>query len=222
MSVTAREHVLRALRQALVERPAAPLPEPLPARLAPSPAELVAAFTREAEAAGATVAAAENAAAAREQIRRWLEAAQARQVVFAATPLVAQLRLSEISNLKSQISVVSAAEGEAQRRELLLGADAGISDADYGLADTGTLVLRATPEQGRLVSLLPPVHIAVLSRARILPDLAACFRALDVRVESQKTSLLTLITGPSRTADIEQTLTVGVHGPGTLYILLLD
>lgn len=127
-----------------------------------------------------------------------------------------------MSDVKSEIQWLERTASAASRRELLLSADAGISDADYGLADTGTLVLRATPEQGRLVSLLPPVHIAVLSRRRILLDLAACFHALDVHRESQQTSLLTLITGPSRTADIEQTLTVGVHGPGTLYILLVD
>jgi L-lactate dehydrogenase complex protein LldG len=107
------------------------------------------------------------------------------------------------------------------RRRLALAADVGISDADYGLADTGTLALRATPEQGRLISLAPPAYMAVLSRRRIVPDLASCFAALDLQEETRRTSLLTLVTGPSRTADIEQTLTVGVHGPGRLYILLL-
>lgn len=225
MTATTREHTLRAIRQALVERPPTQLPEPLPARPALSPGELVAQFIREAEAAGATVAAAENASAAREQISRWLQAAGARRVVCAPTPLASGLALAELSSPDCWLELLDAAGEAEKKRATCLAADAGISDADYGLADTGTLVLRGTPAQGRLVSLLPPVHIAVLSRARILPDLAACFRALDPALrdaEAQRTSLLTLITGPSRTADIEQTLTVGVHGPAALCILLVD
>lgn len=221
MTATTREHTLRAIRQALVDRPPTRLPEPLPLAAAAPHEEMVAQFVREAEAAGATVAAANDAASAREQIRRWLQAAGARRVVCAPTPLAAGLALAELSSPDCRLELLDAASEAQQKRAAYLAADAGISDADYGLADTGTLVLRATPEQGRLVSLLPPVHIAVLSRAKILPGLAACFRALDVRRESQQTSLLTFITGPSRTADIEQTLTVGVHGPGSLYILLL-
>ncbi|MBI2820600.1 MAG: LUD domain-containing protein [Acidobacteria bacterium] len=94
---------------------------------------------------------------------------------------------------------------------------AGVTGADFGLADTGTVVLQASRQRGRLLSLLPPVHLVILEAARVLPDLAS-FLA-HPRGES---SALTFITGPSKTADIEQNLAVGVHGPGELHIILVE
>ncbi|MFQ5664460.1 MAG: lactate utilization protein C [Terriglobia bacterium] len=232
MSAASRAQVLEAIRQALAplpqsgtaqaDRPVIQLPTPLPARGAESTALLVARFVRAAEGAGAQVARVASHTAAGAQIRSWLAAHGARQVVCAPTKLLAGLGRAELSRPKATVHFLDPATSVEERRQRLLAADVGISDADYGLADTGTLVVRGTPAQGRLVSLVPPVHIGLLSRGRIVADLAACFRALNPHVETQRTSLLTLITGPSRTADIEQTLTLEVHGPGTLYILLMD
>jgi len=222
VSTATREQVQRAIRRALQACPETALPAPLALPAAISTDELLARFTREAEAAGAEVASASSHDAAREQIRQWLQANGARQVVTTSTPRVTALALNGLALPGIEIDSLGDLNDTGEKRRRALAADVGISDADYGLADTGTLAVRATPAQGRLASLLPPVHIAVLSRQRIVPDLATCFRALDVREEARRTSLLTLITGPSRTADIEQTLTVGVHGPGALYILLVD
>jgi L-lactate dehydrogenase complex protein LldG len=222
VSETTRRQVLEAIRQALAVPVEATLPEPFPPSSMTGEEERIAGFIREAEAAGAQVASVPEAEAARAQVRRWVEACGARRVLCAATPLVKQLGLGREPLVGAGVELVQAEAAASDRRQRALAADVGITDADFGLADTGTLALRATPEQGRLVSLLPPVHIALLSRRRIVADLAACLRALEMKKEARHTSLLTLITGPSRTADIEQTLTVGVHGPGTLYILLLD
>lgn len=222
MSATTRRQVLEVIRSALAssaEPP--PLPEPPLARFAGSEADLVAEFVREAEAGGAQVATAADAGAARGRIARWLEASGARAVLCAPTPQVRRLTLEGLSLPGVDIEALRVDAPPDARRLLALAADAGISYADYGLADTGTLALRATPEQGRLLSLAPPTYIAILPRQRIVPDLASCFAAMDLRQETRRTSLLTLVTGPSRTADIEQTLTIGVHGPGRLYILVL-
>ncbi len=100
--------------------------------------------------------------------------------------------------------------------EQLPEAEVGITWVDYGLAESGTLVLRAGPQQPRSGSLLPPVHVAVLREDRVVGDL---FDLLE-RVGELPTAL-TLVTGPSRSADIEMSLAVGVHGPGSVHVVLV-
>ena len=103
-------------------------------------------------------------------------------------------------------------------------ADIGITAVDYALADIGTLVLRSGAGRARSVSLLPPVHIALLKPEQIVPGLDDLFSLLgrDSDFGGRPDSALTFITGPSRTADIELTLVVGVHGPQELHVILLD
>jgi len=105
-------------------------------------------------------------------------------------------------------------------------ADLGLSGVDYALAETGTLVLVARKGQARAISLLPPVHIAVLKPEQIIPGLNDLFPLLRSETEAPNgsglASAVTFITGPSRTADIELTLVVGVHGPQQLHAILLD
>ncbi|KAA3611470.1 MAG: hypothetical protein DWQ01_05100 [Planctomycetota bacterium] len=101
----------------------------------------------------------------------------------------------------------------------LLEAEAGLSEAQLGIAETGTLVLDGEQENHRLTSLVPPVHIAFLSSKNIVLHLGeALSRAQQARSFPRT---LTFITGPSRTADIELTLVVGVHGPRELVVFLL-
>ncbi len=95
--------------------------------------------------------------------------------------------------------------------------DAGVSEALYGLADTGSVVLAASPEEPRARSLLPFVHVSLLRADRILPGLDELFEA----VGGDLPSALAIVTGPSRSADIEQMLVVGVHGPGEVHVVLL-
>ena len=78
----------------------------------------------------------------------------------------------------------------------------------------------ASPQEARMISLLPPAHIAVVPRARILTGLDELFTILPRPAET--TSSMVLITGPSRTADIEQILVRGVHGPGEVYAVIVD
>jgi L-lactate utilization protein LutC len=98
-------------------------------------------------------------------------------------------------------------------------ADVGITSADYALAETGTLVMLASPQEARLISLLPPVHVAVFPRSRLLANLDELLTVLPNPAE--QTSSMVLITGPSRTADIEQILVRGVHGPGEIYAVIV-
>ncbi len=107
-------------------------------------------------------------------------------------------------------------------REQLLAADVGLTSAQLGIAETGTLVLESGQEQHRLVSLLPKVHIALLPRSRLLGSLGDAFAQLSPSGGPPRARAITFITGPSRTADIELELVVGVHGPKQLIVLILD
>jgi L-lactate dehydrogenase complex protein LldG len=98
-------------------------------------------------------------------------------------------------------------------------ATAGLTGALAGLADTGTLALVSGPGRPRLASLLPPIHVALLPVSALYPHMAAFFAAQSESAPGA--SNLVFITGPSRSADIELTLTIGVHGPGALHIVLL-
>lgn len=108
----------------------------------------------------------------------------------------------------------------AELREACATAGAGITSADYVLADTGTLVMLSSAEEARLISLLPPAHIAVVPTDRILTGLDELFSVLPN--PGDVTSSMVLITGPSRTGDIEMTLVRGVHGPGEITVVLVD
>lgn len=106
-----------------------------------------------------------------------------------------------------------------------IDAGLGISGVDYALAETGTLVLIAGESKARSVSLLPPVHIALVKPDQFISGLDDLFPIMryDLNVSRQNlSSAVIFITGPSRTADIELTLVVGVHGPQELHVILLD
>ena len=95
----------------------------------------------------------------------------------------------------------------------------GVTGASGGIAESGTVALVSGPGRSRLASLLPPVHVTLLHVDRIhesLPDLLAAEPSM---VDGG--SNLVLVTGPSRTADIEMTLTRGVHGPGHVHVVLI-
>ena len=103
-------------------------------------------------------------------------------------------------------------------RDDLFKSDVGITSAQAGIAETGTLVLDSSVERNRLVSLVPPVHIAILDASRIYQTLGETLAALQSGAEISPA--ITFITGPSRTADIELTLAIGVHGPQELYVII--
>jgi L-lactate dehydrogenase complex protein LldG len=94
---------------------------------------------------------------------------------------------------------------------------AEVSEALHGLADTGSVVLAASPDEPRARSLLPAVHVTRLREDRILPSLADLFAA----VGGDLPSALAIVSGPSKSGDIEQQMTVGVHGPGEVHVVLV-
>ncbi|HSR49778.1 MAG TPA: lactate utilization protein [Acidobacteriota bacterium] len=92
-----------------------------------------------------------------------------------------------------------------------------VSSGRWGIAETGSVYYQAGPGRSRLLSVLPPHHVVLLSRRRLLADAESFFQRLEAGREG---SAGVLVTGPSRTADIEKELVVGVHGPKRLSVIL--
>jgi L-lactate dehydrogenase complex protein LldG len=119
------------------------------------------------------------------------------------------------------------ADGERRRlRSLIAEADLGVTGADLAVAETGTLVLVSAAGRPRSTSLLPPCHVAVFDRWALLESLEQVGIALEAWHDGPppagRGAAITFITGPSRTADIELTLTRGVHGPKEIHAIFVD
>jgi L-lactate dehydrogenase complex protein LldG len=97
----------------------------------------------------------------------------------------------------------------------------GVSFALAGIAATGTLLLDLTDPTGRGATALPPVHAVFLKESSIVADLASLGPLLQELLAAPKQVYFSLTTGPSRTADIERVLTIGVHGPAELHVIIV-
>jgi len=131
--------------------------------------------------------------------------------------------LKEI-NLKQDFKDAGLKLITAKNKNRMANADIGITEVDYAIADTGTLVLLTDKNQPRSVSLLPPIHLAIVRPENLVRNINDLFIILKSWLQNSEdiTSCMTFITGPSRTADIELSLTLGVHGPKELYVLILS
>ncbi|MCP3869880.1 MAG: hypothetical protein GY703_17660 [Gammaproteobacteria bacterium] len=109
---------------------------------------------------------------------------------------------------------------EDWKTQLFFEIDGAVTTARAGIAATGTLILWPTPAEPRTMSLVPPVHFAVLAASSLYDTFDAAPSAKGW-VHGMPSNAL-LISGPSRTADIEQTLTYGIHGPMELVVLLIE
>jgi L-lactate dehydrogenase complex protein LldG len=136
---------------------------------------------------------------------------QVKQAVLWDTPTLRQLEIAaKLENLG--VKVVPAGADQQTVAEC----DLGVTEADFALPETGTLGLLSNAEQPRLVSLLPRLHLAIMGPSALRADLGQVF------AEAKAHSYLILITGPSRTSDIELTPTLGVHGPRDVCVWILD
>jgi L-lactate dehydrogenase complex protein LldG len=132
---------------------------------------------------------------------------------------------ASINKTGPDLKAVAGATGELALMEsykrALMSADIGVTAADYAIADTGTIVLIAGDEQHRLISLVPPVHVCLIEQNRIVASLQDLLAQTAIEFHKKNPPLaIVFITGPSRTADIELSLTLGVHGPRELHVLL--
>lgn len=199
-----RAAILHKVRQALGrssgQAPAAPPPVDL--RIPEIPVEQrIASFTRALEALGGTrVIVTESPRAVVEEL-----------LAGRAAVAVPSAFLRECGILDLPV--------EAPTREACATLPVGITSAEYALCDTGSIVHLMSPEESRLASLLPPVHIAVLPVSRLLTGLDELFTLVPDAMD--RASAMIITTGSSRTGDIEQIIVRGVHGPGELMVVLV-
>lgn len=126
-------------------------------------------------------------------------------------------------NIKEKLKESGLKVITAKNKNRIANSDIGITEVDYAIADTGTLVLLANKNQPRSVSLLPPIHLAIVRQENLVRNIKDLFIILKSKLENVEdiTTCITFVTGPSRTADIELNLTLGVHGPKELYVVII-
>jgi L-lactate dehydrogenase complex protein LldG len=212
-ALMSRENILHKVRTALGRSAGQPPPEPPAVRLRVPEVDMetrIATMRMRIEAlAGKT----HRVATGAEACALVREIAAGKSAVASNAPYLAECGITGIPGVRSGV------RREDELRELCAAADIGITSANYALGDTGTLVAIASQAEARLISLLPMMHLAVLPKERILTGLDELFTL--VPNPADLTSSLVLITGPSRTADIEQILVRGVHGPGQLTVIIV-
>ncbi|WP_183575847.1 LutC/YkgG family protein [Mucilaginibacter sp. X5P1] len=101
-------------------------------------------------------------------------------------------------------------------------AQVGFTLCEALIARNGSIMLSNANMAGRRLSIYPPVHIVLAYTSQLVPDLKDAFKLIKQKYGAQIPSMLTTVTGPSRTADIEKTLVLGAHGPKELFVFLLD
>jgi L-lactate dehydrogenase complex protein LldG len=104
----------------------------------------------------------------------------------------------------------------------LAACDVSITGCEFLVARTGTIVLSAAEQSGRTVSVYAPVHICIAYANQLVFDIQDALELIDKKYNGNIPSLITFASGPSRTADIEKTLVTGVHGPKEVYLFLID
>ena len=100
--------------------------------------------------------------------------------------------------------------------------DVGITECDALVAQTGSVVVTSRTTGGRALSVLPPHHVVIARRDQLIPDLPAAYALLQSRYANSFPSMISFVTGPSRTGDIERILVLGAHGPKKLTIYLIE
>jgi L-lactate dehydrogenase complex protein LldG len=223
-----RQGIIDSIRQSLAAGIGLPQAEaaPVPDRTGPADRPLAQQFQAELEAVGGLFAST-PAAQAVPHVVSLVQARGATAVLawddasLALPGLRAALAAAGIRVLDGIVPSAEPARAEALRA--IEAVTVGVTGVDAAWADTGTLALRSGPGRPRLASLSVRTHIALLPHERLYPSWAAWLAAQGRgAAESLRgASSLTLITGPSRTADIEMTLTIGVHGPREVIVVCL-
>jgi L-lactate dehydrogenase complex protein LldG len=161
----------------------------------------------------------DNLEAALEQVDRLLHEIEAETAVANLQPPLDVIDLSgRWPGVTWQVSGELEGDDRDAQRAFAASADIGLSGVDAALAETGTVVVSSGPGRSRLTTLLPPVHLALAPNSSLTIDI---FTWAAARGEDLPAAI-TLISGPSKTADIEQTMAIGVHGPKRFIVVLYD
>jgi L-lactate dehydrogenase complex protein LldG len=212
---SARDEILEVVRGALGRRPGQPAPlvpptARVPARVPGSAGDEITMLLDEISKLGGRTRRL-DADGLKDALAELMRIETIRKATLWQTTELQALGVSEIL-AGLGVEIVSSHAG----KDALARCDLGVTGVDMALPETGTLVLRASPQQPRAVSLLPRVHLALVRPANLRADLAMVLR------EMRADPYAVFVTGPSRTADIELTVTIGVHGPQVLYVWVLE
>lgn len=209
MSDTARENILKKIKQALGQ----PVPVPFPASegnesvFLPSQQELEIEF-------------AENFSKLE---GRFSFCADEKELVSQLQTLLSLRKWTKLYSRETAIQdKLSAAGFNTVYTEELATCDAAITGCEALIARTGSMLMSSAQLSGRTTSVYAPVHICVAYTSQLVYDIGEGLQQLRENYGQQFPSLVTLATGPSRTADIEKTLVVGVHGPKEVFCFLVD
>ena len=172
-------------------------------------------FKVAAEALSAEVYRAANMDEARQLVTKIVGELKVDKVVYAASELTDAI---DVKGIAKDLNVTMTDEN---LRTNAADAGLGISQLDYAVAEIGTLTGNATSIESRMVSILPPIHMALVKTKNILPNLLDTIATYNKNL-GELPRYLTFVSGPSRTSDIERVLTIGVHGPGRLIIVFID
>jgi len=185
----------------------------------------IARMAAEVEAVGGFARVVPDGAAALAVLGELLEARNAQSALCWDHPVLERLSLRRWLKDR-QIDVIDhrslASQERDAQRTTALAADVGISSVERAIAETGTLAMASRAGRERMTSLLPTLHVAIVEANQILPDLFDLFDELDAAGPDALPSNLTLITGPSKTGDLELQLTTGVHGPGEWHVIVIQ
>ncbi len=223
---TSRDEFLQRVREAVQagNRPgsAAPLPARGEVGYQGAGADPVARFRDELAAAGGEPYLVNSDDEAAAKVMELVQAKAARNVLLGKSAVLDRLDLKQRLRDRGLSATYAGDVAREQCRDVYFAADVGITGADYLVAETGSVVVCSRPEEPRSTSLLPPVHIVVAERSQLVADLFDLFDELP-RTGDRPTlpSGLAIITGPSKTGDIELKLVTGVHGPGDVHVVLI-
>jgi L-lactate dehydrogenase complex protein LldG len=220
------ERVRHAVREGNRAGAALPLPERGRIGYQGAGADPVERFCAELQAAGGQPYRASEPAAVWQRIDDIIRLHAAHKIVIGAGGLIEQLDLA--GRLRGAgLDLVAVTDIlPSSFRNSMFAADVGITNVEYLIAETGSLVMATGPTEPRSPSLLPPIHIALARPTQILPDLFDLFDLYSPVADLSKPaapppSCLSIITGPSKTGDIELKLVTGVHGPGEVHVIIL-
>ncbi len=178
--------------------------------------ELAARFAAELSRVGGALIPCADSAEAASKLEDFLGESGARSLAAFERPCFAGLPLDALWGRYEVVTPSSHRDFRARVPQV----DVGLSVADLGVAASGSLLFLAAPERPRSVTLLPRSHVAILRASTLVADLGAACRWLADRGTQASSSIF--VTGPSRTSDIENDLTLGVHGPAAVTVFLLQ
>ncbi|MFC4770164.1 LutC/YkgG family protein [Effusibacillus consociatus] len=155
-------------------------------------------------------------------LRRWLEEENLKRVIRWDHPALEQMGIDQALGKNGIIVDVWGRGEQRSMKEIASEAEAGITWVDYAVADTGTLCLFSSRGKARSVSLLPPVHISIFRAEQLVTRIGEVMVKIDqMNRENGLPAGINFITGPSRSADIENDLSIGVHGPKKVFALII-